>query len=397
MRPLTLVFGGNSRGKSALLRLLPAMASSQTNEPLNLESPALRRARFRDLLCGWKPYDGRLQVTLSWETPRGLRTCEYSLREVEQDGQRHRVVDRLVIDDADGQHVAEWQPNNEFKPSYRFKSGSDLFESEATQIGLSVCPIDSVKRQPFFDALLDYSSLHGRVHWLESVRSVPERSAVLPASCPRRMTSRGVETGAILAYDRLGNRRILTRLSSWFARAGDCTIDAPVTAGVGEDRYSIDVLPTRGEELRVSLRDTGEGLAQVLPVVTMLCMAESGALGKEPVLVLEHPELHLHPRAHEHLAELLMETAKTVPGGSIVVETHSPSLLLRIQLAVAQEEIAPDLVSVHWVRATGEGSSTLDNVVLDAHGVPHGWPPDVFAEDAKLARRLLDVRRARRR
>jgi len=55
LRPLTLVFGRNSAGKSALLRALPLLAESfakgRTLNPLAIEAEAARQASFRDLLC----------------------------------------------------------------------------------------------------------------------------------------------------------------------------------------------------------------------------------------------------------------------------------------------------------------------------------------------------------
>ena len=53
LRPLTLLFGYNSAGKSAALRMLPLAAASTAPgqpSPLALDSDAARGASFRDLL-----------------------------------------------------------------------------------------------------------------------------------------------------------------------------------------------------------------------------------------------------------------------------------------------------------------------------------------------------------
>src|ERR1039458_471344 len=53
LRPLTLLFGYNSAGKSALLRGLPLIAASlrtQERAPMALVCPAARQASFSDLL-----------------------------------------------------------------------------------------------------------------------------------------------------------------------------------------------------------------------------------------------------------------------------------------------------------------------------------------------------------
>ena len=54
LRPLTLFFGHNSAGKSALLRALPLIAASVDNSqsgPLALDSRPARGATFSEILC----------------------------------------------------------------------------------------------------------------------------------------------------------------------------------------------------------------------------------------------------------------------------------------------------------------------------------------------------------
>ncbi|MHC2334939.1 hypothetical protein [Bradyrhizobium sp. USDA 4454] len=54
LRPLTLLYGFNSVGKSALLRALPLIAASSTglsSIPIDLEAPIARGASFANLLA----------------------------------------------------------------------------------------------------------------------------------------------------------------------------------------------------------------------------------------------------------------------------------------------------------------------------------------------------------
>ena len=72
----------------------------------------------------------------------------------------------------------------------------------------------------------------------------------------------------------------------------------------------------------VSIADVGFGVSQVLPVLVALLVAQKGQL-----VYIEQPELHMHPRAQYGLARIMAETAKR--GVRLVVETHSALLLLR--------------------------------------------------------------------
>jgi predicted ATPase len=140
--------------------------------------------------------------------------------------------------------------------------------------------------------------------------------------------------------------------------------------------------------------DTGEGMGQVLPVIALLSLAAYGSMGNYPTFAFEHPELHIHPDAHVHLANKFCETIKSEFSPRIVVETHSENLLLGVQLAIAEGKISPDDVAVHWVQDSLEGA-TIDIVKFDAKARPIAdkWPVDVFAENTKLARLLFEKRR----
>lgn len=134
-------------------------------------------------------------------------------------------------------------------------------------------------------------------------------------------------------------------------------------------------------------------MTQVLPVITLGALASLGKLGAAPILALEQPELHLHPRAHEHVARFLVEVASNA---TVVVETHSENLLLAVQVAIASGQVAAEDVVVHWVRATEEGPSYVETIRFDRAARPSLWPQDVFAEDKALERRILELRHGAR-
>jgi hypothetical protein len=79
-----------------------------------------------------------------------------------------------------------------------------------------------------------------------------------------------------------------------------------------------------------------------------------------------------------------------------VIETHSASFLLRVQIAIARGELPAERVIVHWIRPLERGS-VADTITFDLAARPAGagWPPGVFSEDLAQARDLLAVRKAR--
>lgn len=138
----------------------------------------------------------------------------------------------------------------------------------------------------------------------------------------------------------------------------------------------------------VSIADVGFGVSQVLPVLVALLVAEPGQL-----VYLEQPEMHLHPRAQAALAEILADAAKR--GVRVVLETHSELLLLAVQSLVAEGKLSPDLVKLHWFTRGEDGVTKVSSADLDEAGAFGDWPEDFGDVSLKLESRYLDAAEAR--
>jgi hypothetical protein len=120
----------------------------------------------------------------------------------------------------------------------------------------------------------------------------------------------------------------------------------------------------------VSIADVGFGVSQTLPVVVALRAAQPGQL-----VYIEQPEIHLHPRAQVAMARLLVNAAKR--GVCVVAETHSSLILLAIQTLVAEGAIQPELVGLNWfVRDEKSGTTRIKTAELDEAGRFGDWPED---------------------
>jgi predicted ATPase len=137
----------------------------------------------------------------------------------------------------------------------------------------------------------------------------------------------------------------------------------------------------------VNIADVGFGVSQVLPALVALLTAKPDQL-----VYIEQPEIHLHPRAQVALAEILVEAANR--GVRVVAETHSELLLLAIQSLIAEGEISPDLVKLHWFTRNEDGMTKITSADLDEAGAFGDWPED-FAEVAmELDNRYLSAAEA---
>lgn len=90
-----------------------------------------------------------------------------------------------------------------------------------------------------------------------------------------------------------------------------------------------------------NLIDVGYGVSQALPIITELLRRDA-----PPMLLLQQPEVHLHPSAQAALGTLFCQIARQ--GRQLIVETHSDHLLDRVRMDVrdAETKLKPEDVSI---------------------------------------------------
>ena len=139
----------------------------------------------------------------------------------------------------------------------------------------------------------------------------------------------------------------------------------------------------------VSIADVGFGVSQTLPVVVALRAAQPGQL-----VYIEQPEIHLHPRAQIAMARLLVNAANR--GVRVVAETHSSLILLAVQTLVAEGAIDLGLVGLNWfVRDQKGGTTRIQTAELDEAGRFGDWPEDFDEVMLEAENRYLSAAEAR--
>jgi len=407
LRPLTLLFGYNSAGKSALLRWLPIVAAStepDATTALALDSEAARGATFDELLSRYTA-DPKLSLGLCWRDPATAKELRVDWRLLWEDRRKQQIVERFRASSAtaSSQHTVEaiWSLDEETPiDRRRYAVGTEVSSTEIELAFDGLLPHQGAFDGPTHALIGELTDrmrgLRRNLHWLTALRATPRRSKVLGAP-PRRMGSDGALAGDFLAHDRLDDGQLLATVSRWFEEATGHGLGTRIDSVGGSDRFSVTLSPSgRRDPVHLPLPDTGEGMAQVLPVIVLGALARQGRLGDAPILLIEHPELHLHPKVHADLAGFFCDLAREAKNTTTVIETHSENLLLRVQLAIARGELDPGDVIVHWVRGLPEGPAVVDSVTFDPLARPIGdWPPGVFSSDIKQARELVALRRTK--
>jgi len=130
----------------------------------------------------------------------------------------------------------------------------------------------------------------------------------------------------------------------------------------------------------VDLTSVGIGVSQVLPVLLLCLLARKGS-----VVLIEQPELHLHPAMQLRLADFLLACARS--GRQILIETHSEHLVNRLRLHVAQDEssVTSDLVQLLFAEQENGVTSYRASQINPLGGISEDWPRgflDVGSDEA---------------
>lgn len=132
----------------------------------------------------------------------------------------------------------------------------------------------------------------------------------------------------------------------------------------------------------VNVAAMGEGISQLLPIA-------ASTLGS-PVhqsIIVEQPEIHLHPRLQSDLADLFIDVVKS-GNRQVIIETHSEHLLLRLRRRIAEgKTISNDKVSILFV-SKEDGESKVTPLAMDGNGHFDAWPDGFFDQTYQEAMAL---------
>ena len=143
--------------------------------------------------------------------------------------------------------------------------------------------------------------------------------------------------------------------------------------------YEVDVR-TKGSVGGVDLPDVGFGISQVLPVLVQCFYAPPGS-----IIVIEQPEIHLHPSAQSALADVMIDVINSKENGNnrniqLIIETHSEHFLRRLQRRIAEDSIDEKKVSAYFANIT-KTPAVLEPLQIDQFGNISNWPEHFFGDE----------------
>ncbi|MEV6965198.1 DUF3696 domain-containing protein [Hamadaea sp. NPDC051192] len=385
--PVTVVFGRNNAGKSALVRSPLIFASGLTAEssaPIDIDALVDLGLDvtddFTDLIFEHSPHGNiGISLTVDGERPFDLDvTLQYI------DEAREAVVSSLILDDGHSQLRLHWEQSL-FQPgtpeSYQIFVDGALVETRLVEFhGLLPTP-ESIPR---LRTWLAQERSVGPVRYLSSYREPVARVHRLPMGQPKPIRGYGQGVSSLLAHDRVrGKGEVLARVNAILGEI----VEGWQLDEVENGSFFETVLRRRPDDpFTVNLADAGTGVAQMLPILVQCALDQINGSGGA-LQVIEEPEMHLHPKAHAALADLYLKTAAET-GTRFLIETHSETLLLRLRRRIAEGACAPEMVGVYVVEQD-DGDAVVRRVHIDELGnLADEWPEGYFSQDYQEVRAI---------
>ncbi|MCY4021717.1 MAG: DUF3696 domain-containing protein [Chloroflexi bacterium] len=400
LSPITLFFGTNSSGKTAILQSLLMLKQTargfDPDQHINFggDNDYVKLGSYQDLV-----YEHDLgkcvRVRLKWDTSTTIYfgSLNFELNERRLKSIKYEVSwgidERIYIQElayevelleAPAEYVKIWHDEeNQYRMTTSFAENDQDYETIEPPRSCYMVPW-TAKYGPHEGDRISILNLNSefeknieKITYMGPLRARPERLYLWTGGRPAIIEPDGANTIQSLIASHRDDGKLLSNVAKYLQDINLVGSFQVKSIDQNEQRY--EATATIGG-IESSLADAGFGLSQVLPVITMLLSAPAGS-----IVLLEQPELHLHPNAQSALADLLLLAAEQ-RGLQLIVESHSEHLLRRLQRRIAEEnpEFAnPDNIKMYFCQ-TGDAGASIREVEIDRFGQIANWPENFLGD-----------------
>ncbi len=361
LAPLTLLAGANASGKSTVLQALGLLHQSFKDlgfwaDRLRLNGPVLRLGRTADVI----------------DQVQGRRSCSITLLDSVTDESRGPEIQDATRGTKEVLYAWDFEGEPADRSlkltAARFHDGSAR-QSPMPEVMLGAMAVGTLIPRLEVMNYLTAERLGPRDSY--RLRDSEGDSAIGPA---------GENAAALLEAG--GNEEVLpglvvagvppTRLLQAQARMASffpgCVLNVHQVPAAGVVTLGIR---TSDETAFHRPVHTGFGLTQVLPIVVAALSA-----CPDDLLLIENPEVHLHPAGQARMGTFLAEIAAA--GVQVLVESHSDHLLNGVRRAVTAEILEPEDTALHFFSPRSVDAPQVQTPTMGADGGLDFWPDGFF-------------------
>ena len=402
-RPITLLIGPNSSGKTALFQPLlllkqSFMSKSQSIEPLALNGDFVNLGSFADIVLAHDK-DKTVKIECIIEKADVIDKRLLFKVAISYDKQNEKMfINCLSIENADekvGLSITsekidvfnregvitriDLPPNSSLNTMGTFLMAIGLFAlmNESGKQPIHVNFVNKELTEKDVEALgrvstmfMKFTETLNNLNYVGPLREYPQRYYKTTGERFLHVGKRGQRAVEIICNDNLaGAKAVGCELARWLKELG--VAQSIRTKKIGEGLYSLILkTPVRGTE--VNIADMGFGVSQIVPIIVETCI-----LKNNQTAILEQPEIHLHPLGQMIMADLIIQSANQ--GRRYIIESHSEHLLLRLQRRIAEGKISSDHVAVYYFKPE-ENQVSIRELKLAKNGQFEDLPPGFMDE-----------------
>ncbi|SDE06816.1 Protein of unknown function [Paenibacillus sp. UNCCL117] len=455
LKPLTIISGANSGGKSTLIQLLlvikQTLENNLTSQKLILNKPYVSLGKYKDIV-----YEGKNKNNLSWgfnffneDIPQAVKSHLF-FKKIEKGAIKKLEVQVKYENNNSNLYIQEFFVNWKFEVKdfelflhlkrergnkYSVVTNSALFfkEDYSQYLRQRVRPgapivfknIDGWKANISFNKFFPYESLptssdpdadysdeffsvlsnsflekvmtryFSRVSYLGPLRDEPRSFYVNDDDTNLKIGNKGeyaahileqkatslvsfykfkhYENGSIEYYD--DKDTLESAVNYWICRVFKMALRIKVNPIQSGMMYRIEVLNDLGQ--KVPINHVGFGVSQILPIVVEGLISPSRS-----TLILEQPEIHLHPNVQSLLLDFIYSLV--LSGKKVIVETHSDHFITRLRRRIAEGTLDAKKVNLTFIE-----NKEYKVLKFTEAGSLEYWPQDFFDQLDKDIRAIV--------